>query len=294
MRPYVYMFSTMVLILFAACSQNGVQEQAPSILEEVEGGTMVSEAEMIPATRTQQPAPTAIATENQTEVLSQPEPAPTDAAEGSSSTKIPAAATATEVPVAANPVPIEVTYFTPAQGEGPYYTVDKPDDRDNDLTHLEGASGRPEGEVIEFGGKVYDANGMPASGVVVEIWQTDANGVYLHPGDPGTSQRDRNFQFYGESITANDGSYSFRTILPGHYEPRPRHIHVKFKLEGNELLTTQFYFESDPELVDEPMFNQTQGDGIHLIISLVEGQDSSGNPILVGERDVILNVELSR
>jgi protocatechuate 3,4-dioxygenase beta subunit len=188
--------------------------------------------------------------------------------------------------------PIEVTYITPGQGEGPYYPLEKLDDRDNDLTVLDGAAGAPAGEVIEFTGKVYDAAGMPVPGAVVEIWQTDESGVYLHPGDPGTEQRDRNFQFYGEEITAADGSYSFRTILPGHYEPRPRHIHVKVRLEDNELLTTQFYFEGDPELANEAMFNQAGGEGVRLIISLTEGQDANGNPIFIGRRDIILNVDL--
>jgi protocatechuate 3,4-dioxygenase beta subunit len=189
------------------------------------------------------------------------------------------------------PAPIEVTYFTPAQGEGPYYTVDKPEDRDNDLTVLAGAAGAPGGQVVEFTGHVYDARGVPVSGVVIEIWQTDDNGVYLHPNDPGTEGRDRNFQFYGESIATAGGRYGFRTLLPGHYEPRPRHIHVKVRLEGSELLTTQFYFEGDPELAGEAMFNQAGGDGQHLIISLEEGQDANGNPILIGQRDIILNIE---
>ena len=191
------------------------------------------------------------------------------------------------------PETIEVTYFTPSQAEGPYYTVDKPEDRDNDLTDFAGADGIPEGEVIEFSGVVYDANGMPIPNVVIEIWQTVSNGVYLHPGDPGTSRRDPNFQFYGEAVTAEDGSYSFRTILPGRYEPRPRHIHVKLKFEGKELLTTQFYFHDDTQLEDEAMFTQVGGEGEHLIISLVEGEDADGSSIWVGERDLVLNVDLT-
>lgn len=188
--------------------------------------------------------------------------------------------------------PIEVTYFTPSQGEGPYYPINKLDERDNDLTVLEGASGPPAGRVVEFGGIVYDASGMPQPGILVEIWQTDDNGVYLHPGDPGTEQRDRNFQFYGESITTDDGRYEFRTILPGRYEPRPRHIHVKLKLDGQELLTTQFYFSGDPELAGESMFNQVGPDGQHLVITLEETLGADGNAILVGQRDVILNIDL--
>jgi protocatechuate 3,4-dioxygenase beta subunit len=124
---------------------------------------------------------------------------------------------------------IDVTYFTPSQAEGPYYTVDKPLDHDNDLTQFSGAKDSPDGEMIEFSGVVYDAAGNPIPNVVIEIWQTDSNGIYDHPGDSQTSLRDPNFQFYGEAVTAEDGAYSFRTILPGHYEPRPQHIHVKIK-----------------------------------------------------------------
>ncbi len=189
---------------------------------------------------------------------------------------------ATEVPAIA---PIEVTYFTPSQQEGPYYTVDKPQDRDNDLVTFEGAAGPPAGQVIEFGGRVYDANGLPVEGITIEIWQTDDSGVYLHPGDPSTGLRDPNFQFYGEAVTAADGSYRFRTILPGLYEPRPRHIHVKVKLDGRELLTTQFYFAGEIDL---------RGNDAAMLIDLQPAQDPQGSPILVGERDIILNADLAR
>lgn len=211
-------------------------------------------------------------------------------------------ATDTAVPATAEPLaepstpetapeeiqPIEVTYFTPAQGEGPYYTVDKPADRDNDLLTVAGATGAPEGQALEFSGRLYDGAGMPVAGAVIEIWQTDNNGVYLHPRDPGTETRDRNFQFYGEAVTAADGSYSFRTLLPGHYEPRPRHIHVKVKRDGQVLLTTQFYFDNDPQLATDPLFAGANADGRSLIMAVEEGQDEAGNPILIGERDVIL------
>jgi len=188
---------------------------------------------------------------------------------------------------------IEVTYFTPPQGEGPYYPVDKLDDRDNDLTSVAGVNGSPTGQVVEFGGVVYDANGVPQPGVTVEIWQTDANGIYLHPNDPGTDQRDPDFQFYGESVTNAAGQYNFRTILPGRYEPRPRHIHVKVKLDGRELLTTQFYFADDPELAGEAMLAQVGEDGEQLIITLEEAQNQEGDPILAGQRDIVLNLDLS-
>ncbi len=179
--------------------------------------------------------------------------------------------------------PIEVTYFTPSQQEGPYYPVDKPIDRDNDLVELAGATGTPAGEVLALSGIVYDASGLPVEGAVVEIWQTDNNGAYMHPQDPGTGQRDLSFQFYGEAITGADGVYSFRTILPGLYGSRPRHIHCKVKLDGEELLTTQFYFGNEVSF---------SGDEANLIIDMAPAEDDLGNPIWVGERDIILKIDL--
>ena len=116
---------------------------------------------------------------------------------------------------------IEVEYYTPSQTEGPFYPVQMPDDRDNDLFVVDGAEGRPAGEILVFEGTLYDGAGIPVPGAVVEIWQTDDNGIYMHPGDSNSSRRDVNFQSYGESETGPDGRYSFRTIMPGDYNPRP-------------------------------------------------------------------------
>jgi len=279
MKPIFILSLSGLMILSAACAPAGDSEKTPPVAAiaehaapTVENGLDAGPETPLPVIEDNQPAAT-----------------PKKATEDPLSTAPPpATATNSPGPTAPAVTPLEVTYFTPGQGEGPYYPLEKLDDRDNDLTVLEGAPGVPAGEIIEFAGKIYDAAGMPVAGAVIEIWQTDANGIYLHPGDPGTDRRDRNFQFYGESPTAADGGYSFRTILPGHYEPRPRHIHVKVKLAGSELLTTQFYFEGDPDLAGEAMFNQAGGDGLQLIIGLAAGEDAQGNLILVGERDIIL------
>jgi protocatechuate 3,4-dioxygenase beta subunit len=172
--------------------------------------------------------------------------------------------------------------ITPTQPEGPYYPVDKPGDSDNNLVDFAGAAGTPDGEVLSLAGVVYDANGQPVEGALIEIWQTDSRGIYMHPDDPDTEKRDPNFQYYGEAKTGKDGVYSFRTILPGVYEPRPPHLHVKVKQDGKELLTTQFYFSSDSSLT---------GAQANLVIELAPTEDDLGKPIWVGERDIFLNIE---
>ncbi len=185
-------------------------------------------------------------------------------------------------------VPITVTYFTPSQTEGPYYPVNKPVDRDNDLFVLEGAASRPAGEILVFGGTVFDGSGMPVRGALIEIWQTDDNGAYLHPRDPSNSRRDVNFQSYGETVTGENGSYGFRTIMPGPYEPRPRHIHVKVRLDSEELLTTQFYFSNDPAASEDRIFAGAGKDVGALIMEVEDGFDAEGNAALVGRRDIVL------
>ena len=104
-----------------------------------------------------------------------------------------------------------------------------------------------EGDLIIIEGRVLDRAGDPVTEAVVEIWQTDARGIYDHPGDASTGGRDLGFQFYGSSPADRDGRYAFRTILPGRYHPRPRHIHVKVKSGGRVLLVTQIYFAEDGE-----------------------------------------------
>ncbi len=137
------------------------------------------------------------------------------------------------------------------------------------------------GEVIYLVGRALDVNGNPLPGMVVEIWQTDASGIYNHPGDRNTARRDPTFQFFGQAVTAADGLYMFRTVLPGEYEPRPRHIHVKVKQDGAELLTTQFYFIADQSGVQgEGVFVQAGDLGKLLFLQPIADADIDGSAIL--------------
>jgi protocatechuate 3,4-dioxygenase, beta subunit len=137
--------------------------------------------------------------------------------------------------------------LTPAQTEGPYYPKQKPAETDTDLTRI-GNGPQARGDVLLLEGTVVDPDGKPIAGAGVEIWQTDHQGVYAHPRDPGASRRDKNFQFYGVATTGETGAFAFRTIMPGGYGGRPRHIHAKVTPPGGATLTTQFYFKDDAAL----------------------------------------------
>ncbi len=136
---------------------------------------------------------------------------------------------------------------TPAQTEGPFYPDKLPLDTDNDLLILNDGATQSLGDVTHLTGKILDAKGNPLAGAVVEIWQCDANGVYLHTGDSGKKQKqqDKNFQGFGRFTTDKSGAYYFRTIKPVPYPGRCPHIHFKVKKDRKELLVTQMYIAGD-------------------------------------------------
>ena len=131
------------------------------------------------------------------------------------------------------------------------------------------------GEPLILYGQVLDVNGNPIPNTIIEIWQTDAEGIYNHPDDPEIDDRDMTFQFFGATAANEEGWYAFRTILPGEYEPRPRHIHFKVKQNGETLLTSQFYFSEDIAALEaEGIFQAAGESGDLLLLQLVQGDNS--------------------
>jgi protocatechuate 3,4-dioxygenase beta subunit len=137
--------------------------------------------------------------------------------------------------------------LTPKQTEGPFYPDKLPLDTDNDLLILNDAITPAVGEVTYLSGRLLDANGQPLRGAVVEIWQCDNAGAYLHSRTGNRDKRDVNFQGFGRFLTGSTGEYLFRTIKPVPYPGRTPHIHVKVKAKGKELLTTQCYIKDHPQ-----------------------------------------------
>jgi len=134
---------------------------------------------------------------------------------------------------------------TPMQTLGPFYPNKLPLDTDNDLLILNDTITPAVGEVTHLTGKVLDAKGNPIKNALVEIWQCDAKGVYLHTADSDRKkdQQDKHFQGFGRFLTGSTGEYYFRTIKPVPYPGRTPHIHYKIKHGGKELLVTQCYIK---------------------------------------------------
>lgn len=136
--------------------------------------------------------------------------------------------------------------LTPKQTEGPFYPDKMPLDTDNDLIILNDSLTPAIGTVAYLSGKVTDIKGQPLRNSLVEIWQVDNNGVYLHSRGGSRSKLDSNFQGYGRFLTDAQGNYFFRTLKPGPYSGRTPHIHLSVSARGKKTFTTQCYIKGEP------------------------------------------------
>jgi len=135
---------------------------------------------------------------------------------------------------------------TPRQTEGPFYPDKMPLDTDNDLLIINDAITPAVGAVTYLSGRILDSRGEPIRSALVEIWQCDNNGAYIHTNSVNRDKRDANFQGFGRFLTGSTGEYLFRTIKPVPYPGRTPHIHFAVKVKGQEKFTTQCYVKGEP------------------------------------------------
>lgn len=154
------------------------------------------------------------------------------------------------------PLPQALTEIT-----GPLLGDDEVGEADHDLTRQH--AGEPLGERIIVTGKVFDTAGRPLSHTLIELWQANAAGRYVHDLDRHPAPLDPNFTGAGRCVTGADGSYRFVTIKPGAYPWKNHHnawrpAHLHFSLYGRvflQRLVTQMYFPGDPLFSQDPIFN---------------------------------------
>lgn len=147
---------------------------------------------------------------------------------------------------------------TPRQTEGPFYPNKLPLDTDNDLLIVNDTITPAVGEVVHLTGTVKDLSGSPVRNALVEIWQVDNQGIYIHTEDPDRKNYDTNFQGFGRFLTNSKGEYYFRTIKPVHYGPRTSHIHLAVKKGDKRMLTTQIYTKDDPKNKNDRILNSVE------------------------------------
>jgi protocatechuate 3,4-dioxygenase beta subunit len=156
------------------------------------------------------------------------------------------------------PLPQTLSELTgPVYGEGAIQPLD------NDLTRNAVKNGEVIGERIIVVGRVLDEDGRPVPDALIEIWQANACGRYIHKVDQHPAPLDPNFTGAGRCLTDKNGEYCFITIRPGAYPWgnhenawRPAHIHFSlFGANFLQRLVTQMYFPGDPLFPLDPIFN---------------------------------------
>ena len=144
----------------------------------------------------------------------------------------------------------------------------------------EGPSNNP--HIILYGSLRNDV-GEPVQEAQVQFWHADYNGNYYHPGDDldGYELLSDTFSYFGTAETDVLGNFAFKTFRPGLYAGRPiTHIHFKIWQNGQELLTSQFYFEDENA---SRMFDEM------LVLTLQESiQDDNGNSFLYATKTVVV------
>ena len=153
----------------------------------------------------------------------------------------------------------EALTLTPKQTEGPFYPDKMPIDTDNDLIIINNSLTPAVGTVAYLSGKVTDVKGNPLRNALVEIWQVDNNGVYIHSRGGSRDKLDSNFQGYGKFLTDSKGRYSFRTLRPSPYSGRTPHIHMAVSAKGQRKLTTQCYVEGEPKNQKDFILKRVKG-----------------------------------
>lgn len=144
---------------------------------------------------------------------------------------------------------------TPRQTTGPFYPDVLPSESDADLVRI-GTGPAALGEEIEVTGRLLGLDGRPIADGFVELWQANANGRYANSRDTSSAPLDPNFQGYGIVRTDAQGRYRFRTIKPGLYPGRTRHLHFRIGGPGFEAMPTQMYFADEPGNARDFLWNR--------------------------------------
>jgi protocatechuate 3,4-dioxygenase beta subunit len=159
----------------------------------------------------------------------------------------------TKSPKLADPETVEL--LSPAFGQRDVAAVE------SDLTIQH--AGEPLGERMTVRGRLTDSWGRPVPNQLIEIWQANSAGRYIHQRDQHPAPLDPNFTGAGRAVTNDAGEYLFTTIKPGPY-PWKNHVnawrpaHIHFSVFGSSFthrLVTQMYFPGDPLFALDPIFN---------------------------------------
>lgn len=182
---------------------------------------------------------------------------------------------------------------TATTGDGPFYPDRMPLDTDNDLLVINDRITPAVGEITHFGGRLLDEGGAAVRNAVIEIWQSDTNGSYIHTDGRNEGRLDGNFQGYGRFLTDAAGRYYFRTIKPVSYtlqgQFRAPHIHVAVSKAGKRIMATQAMVKGHPDNAGDLIVERIRDPAV-LETIMVEYRPLPGSALgeLVADFDIVL------
>jgi hypothetical protein len=170
--------------------------------------------------------------------------------------------------------------LTPSQTSGPFYF-------DVGLVRRDITEGRP-GALLRLGLDLVEADTcLPIPNAVVDIWHTDAAGLYSGYPNQGEFRVDTSGETFmrGVQVTDANGRVEFETVYPGWYPGRVAHIHARIHFDDRTFLTSQLYF---PEAVTQ----QVYGTGVYAARGQSPTTHATDTVLRSGQLDdLILNVE---
>jgi protocatechuate 3,4-dioxygenase alpha subunit len=202
---------------------------------------------------------------------------------------------------------------TPWQTVGPFFHYSLPWLGGADLTGQSGLGARPElfpqehnllnrsiprgtvaAQAIEVAGYVRDGDGRPIPDAMLEIWQANAAGRYVGPGDARSDMAlDQNFTGFGRAATSDEGLYRFRTIRPGPV-PGPHNTmqapHIAVGVFGRGLLkrlVTRLYFSDATENAADPILMLVPADRRKTLVAKKIGALWQFDIILQGQDETV-------
>lgn len=162
-----------------------------------------------------------------------------------------------------------------------------------------------QGEPVVVTGQVLSTDGTPIPGALLDVWETDENGLYEQQ-DP--EQPDMNLR--GKFRTDSEGRYSFVGIKPvsyaipddgpvgqllralGRHPFRPAHIHLLISADGFVPVTTHLFVKGDPYLDSDAVFGTKNSLVVDFIQHDAEEEAAHYNvtvPFYKVEYDFVLN-----
>jgi protocatechuate 3,4-dioxygenase beta subunit len=144
---------------------------------------------------------------------------------------------AAQAPLPPTPACHDGDEATLSQTEGPFFKTSSPE-------RVELLEAGMAGQRIELVGFVLTRGCKPLAGALLDFWQADDRGRYDNSG----------FRLRGHQYSDAEGRYRLRSIVPGVYVGRTRHIHVKVQPRGGRVLTTQLYFPGEAKNRSDGLF----------------------------------------